>query len=82
MSCADRQNPDLVVMGTSIPTRMCSRSDESSIRRTHTLRRIEERPCFTLKGVFNPSWPSKDTKSGILPTELGAVPKIHSAEWW
>ena len=74
MSCAGRQNLYAVVMGASIPTGACSGLDESSVRRTRTLRRIEERPCFTLEGVFNPSWSSKDTRSGILPTELGAVP--------
>ena len=71
MSCADRQNLYEVVMGASIPTGACSGLDESRVRRTRTLRRIEERPCFTLEGVFNPSWPSKDTRSGILPKELG-----------
>ena len=75
MSCADRQNLYWVVLGASIPTGVWSGFDESSVRMTHTLRRIEERPCFTLEGVFNPSWPSKDTRSGILPLNLGQSPK-------
>ena len=82
MSCASRLNPGFMVKRASKPTGVLSWFDGGSVRRTHTLRRIKERPRFNLQEFFNLPWLSKDTEA-VSPIEVGVVPhKIHSKEWW
>ena len=54
MSCAERQNLLIWGNGAPIPTGLWSGLGGSSVRRTQTLRRIGERPSFTLQGVLFP----------------------------
>ena len=75
MSCADRQNLYWVVMGASIPTGAWSGLDESSVRRTRTLRRIEERPCSPCRVFSTPHGRARIREAVSSPQNLGQSPK-------